>query len=270
MKHSGDSVGLARVLTLSKWSGDMSKHIGIVGCSAEGAALCYRTICQEGSMIMGAHRHPEVTMHTPSLSLYVQALERGDTRAVADLMLDSARRLLASGAQVLICPDNTIHQAFELVRPASPLPWLHIAEVVAQAASLQGWSKLGLLGTQWLLSSQVYPEKLASYGLQCVRPSSEDSAECSRIIMDELVAGEVKPQSKVFLHGLVQQFKQQQCQAVILACTELPLILGESETALPLLDSTRLLARAALHLSLQAPAERSLSSSLQQALNASI
>lgn len=248
----------------------MSKHIGIVGCSAEGAALCYRTICQEGSMIMGAHRHPEVTMHTPSLSLYVQALERGDTRAVADLMLDSARRLLASGAQVLICPDNTIHQAFELVRPASPLPWLHIAEVVAQTASLQGWTKLGLLGTQWLVNSEVYPDKLASYGLQCLKPKPDDGAECSRIIMDELVVGEIKPQSRAFLLEVLNYFKQQHCNAVILGCTELPLILSEADSPLPLLDSTRLLARAALHLSLQAPAERVLSSSLQHALSMSI
>src|SRR5713226_6964453 len=108
----------------------MPKHIGIVACSAEGAALCYRTICAEGARILGPHAHPEISMHTPSMSRYVEFLNRGDQQGIAELMLTSAQKLAMCGADFLICPDNTIHQAFDLVEPRSPLPWLHIAEVV--------------------------------------------------------------------------------------------------------------------------------------------
>ncbi len=118
-------------------------HIGIVACSAEGAALCYRTICAEGAARLGPHAHPEISLHSLSLADYVTCLDNNDLQGVADLMLTSARKLAAAGADFLICPDNTIHQAFHLVAPASPLPWLHIAEVVAAEAVERGYQKLG-------------------------------------------------------------------------------------------------------------------------------
>lgn len=221
-------------------------HIGIVGCSAEGAALCYRTICAEGALRLGAHRHPPVSMHTPSLHDYVACLERGDMDGVAGLMLDSARRLRAAGADFLICPDNTIHQAFDRVERASPLPWLHIARVVAQNAAARGFRKLGLTGTAWLVASDVYPVALASEGLACVRPTDAEREVMGRIIMDELVAGQVLPQSLSTFQSVVAGFRGQGCDAVILGCTEIPLILNDGNAGLPTLDSTRLLALAAL------------------------
>lgn len=138
----------------------MPLHIGIVGCSAEGAALCYRTICAEGTALLGPHAHPEVSMHTPSLADYVACLDHADMVGVGELMLASARKLANAGADFLICPDNTIHQAFSYVEPRSPLPWLHIVEVVASAASKRGYECLGLTGTRWLVDSEVYPQKL--------------------------------------------------------------------------------------------------------------
>jgi len=120
----------------------MSRHIGIVGCSAEGAALCYRTICIEGAQRLGPHAHPEVSMHTHSLAHYVRCIERDDWPGVAALMLDSARKLAAAGADFFVCPDNTIHQAFEHLRAESPRPWLHIAEVVADEAQARGHRRL--------------------------------------------------------------------------------------------------------------------------------
>src|SRR5215469_16051519 len=149
----------------------MSQHIGIVGCSAEGAALCYRTICTEGAQLLGPHAHPEVSMHTPSLAAYVACLSRGDWRGVGELMLASAQKLASIGAELLICPDNTIHGAFHHVTPRSPLPWLHIAEVVAGEAAERGYRRLGVTGTRWLVDSDVYPESLAARGLQAIRPA---------------------------------------------------------------------------------------------------
>ena len=140
-------------------------HIGIVACSAEGAALCYRTICAKGAQLLGPHAHPEITMHSHSLAAYVECIERSDWECVAGLMLDSANKLKNAGANFLICPDNTIHQAMKLVEPQSPLPWLHIAEVVAEDAVDRGYGRLGLLGTRWLVESGVYPQKLAVRGI---------------------------------------------------------------------------------------------------------
>lgn len=223
------------------------QHIGIVACSAEGAALCYRTICTEGPLLLGTRAHPEVSLHTFSLAEYVDCLDRHDLRAVGDLMLRSAHKLAAAGAEFLICPVNTIHQAFSFVESASPLPWLHIAEVVASEAESRGYSQLGLLGTRWLVDSEVYPEKLSVSGINCKRPTPAERDETSRIIMDELVYGTVNASSVEYFQSVIQNFKNQGCEAVVLGCTEIPLIINDQNSALPTLDSTRLLARAALH-----------------------
>lgn len=230
----------------------MSLHIGIVGCSAAGAALCYRTICEEGAALLGPHAHPEISMHTPSLALYVDCLERGDRQGVADLMLASAHKLAGAGADFLICPDNTIHQAFDLVQPDSPLPWLHIAEEVANTALQRGYGRVGITGTGWLMDSEVYPQALRARGLDFMLPSREDRVQLNRIIMDELVCGIFKPASVKAFQDIIVRLKEQGCDAVILGCTELPLIVSDDNSALPVLDSTRLLARAALRRAIQA------------------
>ncbi len=221
-------------------------HIGIVACSAEGAALCYRTLCAEGATLLGPHAHPEVSLHGASLADYVRCLQADDLQGVANLMLASAHKLAAAGAAFLICPDNTIHQALGRVMPASPRPWLHIAEVVAAEAVARGYRRLGLTGTRWLLSSEVYPERLAARGLECIRPSDLECGEMSRLIMDELVYGIVRPETVGYFQGVIQNLKRRECDAVILGCTEIPLIVADANSALPTLDSTRLLARAAL------------------------
>ena len=230
----------------------MTQHIGIVGCSAEGAALCYRTICEEGAHALGPYAHPEVSMHTPSLARYVACLNAGDLAGVAKLMLASAHKLAAVGADFLICPDNTIHQAFELVAPRSPLPWLHIADVVASEAQARGFQRVGLTGTRWLVDSAVYPDMLAARGIACVRPGENERGDIDRIIMQELVPGVVRPDSVQRFQAIIGGLREQGCDAVILGCTEIPLIISDANSPLPTLDSTRLLARAALRKALSA------------------
>src|SRR4029077_14394200 len=137
----------------------MPQHIGIVACSAEGAALCYRTICVEGAALFGPHGHPEVSMHTPSLADYMAHIYRDDWPRVAELMLASADKLKRAGADFLICPDNTIHQELPHTLPRSPLPWLHIAEVVAAEAVARGFRRIGITGTRWLGDSEGFPGK---------------------------------------------------------------------------------------------------------------
>jgi len=229
-------------------------HVGIVACSAEGAALCYRTICVEGAARFGPHSHPEVSMHTFALADYVRCLDRADVQGVGELMLASARKLAAAGADFLICPDNTIHQAFAYVEKRSPLPWLHIAEVVAQSAAARGFRRVGITGTSWLVASDVYPEKLRERGIEPVRPAEDQRLEIGRIIMEELVYAEVRPQSVAYCTSVIEDFRRKGCDAVVLGCTELPLILGDDNSPLPTLDSTRLLARAALRRAAGGPA----------------
>jgi aspartate racemase len=225
----------------------MTLHIGIVACSAEGAALCYRTLCLEGARVLGRHDHPEVSMHTHSLAQYMRCIERGDLRATGELMLSSANKLAAIGADFLICPDNTVHQALPFIQSESPLPWLHIAEVVAARAVERGFRRLGITGTRWLVESAVYPEKLTEQGVDYVRPDAAERDEINRIIMDELVYGVFEPTSIAHFQKVMLRMKEEGCDAVVLGCTEIPLIMNDANSPLPTLDSTRLLAHAALH-----------------------
>lgn len=217
----------------------MAGHIGIVACSAEGASLCYRTICTEGEGLFGPHGHPEVSMHTPPFQDYMACIYRDDWKGVAELMLGSARKLAAIGADFVICPDNTIHQALHHIEARLPVPWLHIADAVASEAAARGFRKIGLTGTQWLVDSAVYPQTY-------VRPTPVERAEINRFIMDELVKGVRSPEAIAYHQKVIESFKDQGCDTVVLGCTEIPLIINDGNSALPTLDSTRLLARAAL------------------------
>jgi aspartate racemase len=192
-----------------------------------------------------------VSLHSSSLAGYVACLDRGDLRGVAELMLASARKLAAAGAEFLICPDNTIHAAMSEVVPRSPLPWLHIAAVVADEAAARGFKRLGIAGTRWLVDSEVYPEQLASRGIDYRRPAAADRDEIQRVIMDELVYGVVEPRAVASLQAVIGRLRDAGCDAVVLGCTELPLAIDDRSSPLPTLDSTRLLARAALRRSVQ-------------------
>ncbi|MGZ4787293.1 MAG: aspartate/glutamate racemase family protein [Terriglobales bacterium] len=222
------------------------KHIGIVACSAEGAALCYRTIALEGAKVIGPHDHPEVSLHNHSLAEYMKFVDRGDWKGVGELMLSSANKLAQAGADFLICPDNTIHQAIPYVRPKSPLPWLHIAEVVAEEVARRGLRKIGITGTKYLTDSEVYPEALAARGLSYVRPMAADREEINRIIFDELVYGVFKSEAVSYFQLVIEKLRNQGCDGVVLGCTEIPLLMNNENSPLPTLDSTRLLARAAV------------------------
>jgi aspartate racemase len=222
------------------------KHVGVVACSAEGAALCYRTICTEGRSLLGEHAHPEITLHTHPLVQYMARIRAGDWRGVADLMLSSTRKVAGAGATFAISPDNTIHQAFELVAAESPIPWLHIARVVVEEASGAGYRRLGILGTRFLMEGPVYVEAARARGLATLMPEPRDRERVNTIILDELVYGVLREPSRAYFHGLIDRLAEHGCDAVVLGCTEIPLIVDPDRASLPTLDSTRLLARAAL------------------------
>lgn len=221
-------------------------HIGIVACSTEGAALCYRTISLEGSQRLGRHDHPEVSLHSFSLAEYMKCVDAGDWAGVAELMLASAEKLAKGGADFLICPDNTIHQAFDLVEHRSPRPWLHIAREVAAEAKRSGHKRLAVLGTKYLMEGPVYPEALRAAGIEYRIPSALERERLNQIIFDELVNGQFLTRSLSYCVEVIRGLKDDGCDAVVLGCTEIPLLVTPEASPLPTLDSTRLLAKAAV------------------------
>ncbi|MGZ4900498.1 MAG: aspartate/glutamate racemase family protein [Candidatus Angelobacter sp.] len=221
-------------------------HIGIVACSAEGAALCYRTIALEGAKLLGPHDHPEVSMHTYPLAQYMSCIYANTWSGVAELMLSSAEKLANAGAEFLICPDNTIHQAFDLVEHRSPRPWLHIAQEVANEARRSHFKRLGVLGTKYLMEGPVYPERLKAAGLEHRTPGPQERERINQIIFDELVNAEFTSRSLAYFQEVIRTLADHGCDAVVLGCTEIPLLVTPDSSSLPTLDSTRLLAKAAV------------------------
>jgi aspartate racemase len=223
-----------------------TEHIGIVACSSEGAALCYRTICVEGVDPKGRHSHPEVTMHTYPLDKYMRCIEVDNWNGVADLMLSSAQKVAKTGADFIICPDNTVHQAFDRVVKKSPLPWLHIARIVATEAARKNYKCVGVLGTRYLMEGPVYPTKLAAANIEHLIPTKDERRCINGIIFDQLVKGQFTARSRAHFTEAIDRLKKRGCDAVILGCTEIPLLIAQEDSPLPTLNSTRLLARAAL------------------------
>src|SRR6202035_165050 len=204
----------------------MPLHIGIVACSTEGAALCYRTISLAGSQLLGRHDHPEVSLHSHSLAKYMSFVYANDWAGVAELMLSSADKLARAGADFLICPDNTIHQAFDLVEHRSPRPWLHIAREVAREAQRCQYKRLAVLGTRYLMEGPVYREALKAAGIEHRVPAAPERERINQIIFDELVNGQFFPRSLAYFVEVIRGLKDEGCDAVVLGCTEIPLLVA--------------------------------------------
>jgi aspartate racemase len=224
------------------------KHIGIVACSAEGASLCYRTIVEEGIKRLGEFKHPEITMHTFPLSEYMDHLtkEPMDWETAGRVMLASIGKLEQIGCDFAICPDNTIHEGFNRVRGESTLPYLHIVEVVARTAVERGMRKLLLLGTRMMMNASFYPEALRAEDVSWEVPAPDEQQEIDRVIWEELLFNQPRASSIAYYQGIIDKYKARGCDGVVLGCTEIPLMINDANLSLPTLDSTRLLANAAL------------------------
>ena len=226
-------------------------HIGIVAGTAEGAALCYRTLCLEAESVIGRrYAHPEVSLHSFSLHRYLDAIDQDDWAGVAALMSQSACKLVQAGAEVIICPNNTLHKAFGMVE--SPVPWIHIARSVVNEVELRRWRRVGILGTQTVMEGSVYSEPLGQSNTDIIVPAQAERARIQHIIRHELVAGIHTGKSALFVQKVIAEMVLNGAEAVILACTELPLLMAGYQATIPLLDSTRLLAQAALRYRVQA------------------
>ena len=227
------------------------KHIGIVACSAEGAALCYQAICREALSAVGKNDHPRITLDSIAMARWLPAFDAGDHAGVARIMLESARLLASAGADFAICPDNSAHLAWDHVQAGTPIPWLHIARVVGEEARRRAFRRVGVLGTRYTMAGPVYRDALGSLGIEAVVPEAADFETVDRVIFAELVDGVFTDESRGAYNRVIARLADRGCDAVALACTEIPLLVRPAEAPLPTLDSTRLLARAALREALQ-------------------
>jgi aspartate racemase len=223
------------------------KHIGIVACSAEGAALCYQAICREALTVVGKNDHPRITLDSIAMAGWLPAFDARDYAGVGRIMLESARLLASAGADFAICPDNSAHLAWDHVQAGTPIPWLHIARVVGEEARRRGFRRVGVLGTRYTMGGPVYRDALGALGIDTLVPEARDAEMIDRVIFSELVDGVFTDASRQEYYRAIARLAERGCDAVALACTEIPLLVRSAESPLPTLDSTRLLAKAALH-----------------------
>jgi aspartate racemase len=226
----------------------MVEHVGIIGCSAPGAALCFETICLLAPERLGRYAHPEISMHVLNFAEHVTFVQDGNWSALGEMLLTSAGKLRDSGADFVICPDNTAHIALERIAARFPLPWLHIADAVGAEAARQQWRRVGLLGTRPLMESDVYDGRLALHDVEAVRPTIPEMDSLNAVIFDELCRGIVSAAGRDLLRRICSRLRDDEgADAAILGCTELPLLVdAAAPPGVPTLDSTRLLARAAV------------------------
>lgn len=226
------------------------KHIGILAHSFEGATLCFHETCAEGVRRLGQHLHPEITMTAQAMHHMMDAWERGDLVTLRSMFMHDARKLAAAGADFFLCPDNTAHIALESEGEPFPVPALHIAEVVAEQALRDGRGKVGILGTEWTMSGPVYSGALGRRGIEWAIPDDADRRLVHKVIFDELCLGEFSDQSRAAYVRIIGRLGEQGCDAVALVCTEISLLISADVSPLPVLDSTRLLARAAVEVAI--------------------
>lgn len=221
------------------------KHLGILAHSVEGAMLCFRTFCQEGFGELGAHDHPDVTMDCIAMARSMTAWEAGDYASIRNILAMSVERLAGAGADFFVCPDNTAHLALELPGKELALPGLHIADVVADSAAAAGYKRVGVLGTKFTMDGPIYRRAFAERGMEAAVPGAGDRELINGSIFEELVNGVFTASRRDEYVRIIGALEARGCDAVALVCTEIPLLVTPEVSPLPILDSTRLLARAA-------------------------
>lgn len=222
------------------------KTIGIVAHSAEGGALCFITACREGQSLLGAHMHPDIVVSAIPMALSLPGWEGDDHELVARHLRRGVETVAAAGADFFICPDNTAHIVLERIAGDLPIPGLHIAEVVAAEMAGKGYRHAALLGTKWTMTGRVYPEALAKRGAGRLMPDDATRARLNEAIFEELCQGIFTPETTRVFVDAIEALRLQGADCAILGCTEIPLIVSDANSPVPVLDSTRLLARYAV------------------------
>ncbi|MDO8554108.1 MAG: amino acid racemase [Candidatus Micrarchaeota archaeon] len=225
------------------------KHIGIVAITAEGATLCYRTIVSEAGKLLGQNKHPEITLNNAPFDEILSAQNKGDWSKVANVILNSIAKLQKAGTEFAVIPANSVHYSFDEIKKKSTIPVLSIIEITAEECKKLGYKKVGLVGTKLTMENSLYQKPLQKYDIELVIPEKKDREKINCIIFNEIVLNKIISTNEIV--EIINKLKQNGCDAVILGCTEIPIVINEQNSPLPFIDTTRLLAIKALEYSLK-------------------
>ena len=224
----------------------MSKHIGIVGVSPEGASLCYRQVSRHASLRLPPEQHPTISVHNMPLAHYVAAIREDDWRGVGQMLRDSAQKLASIGAHFCFSPDNAVQHAVQLADAGSPIPWLKMTDAVAEALIRDGRRTVGVIGTRFVTTGSAYQTDLGMKGIKLVRPSEDDADRLDRIIFSELVYGTIRDESRAIVQAVIDAYRDRECEGIILGCSEAPLVISPSASSLPVYNASDLIAERAI------------------------
>lgn len=228
------------------------KTLGLIGgMSWESSAEYYRLINQGVRERLGPKASARLVLWSFDFAEIAELQAAGNWHALDALMVDAARRLEAAGAEALLICTNSVHKSAPAIAAECTLPLLHIVDPCAAALKADGHAKVGLLGTAFTMEQAFYRARLEQqHGLEVLIPGEEDRAEVHRVIYEELVAGRIEPGSREAYRGVIARLVARGATAVILGCTEIMLLVGPEDSAVPLYDTTRLHAEAAVALAL--------------------
>ena len=225
----------------------MHKRIGILGgVSPESTVAYYQYLTRTYTERYGDYGYPEILIFSVSFQRYADWSKQDRWDLIAEGLSEAGQKLAAAGADFVIISANTMHLVLDEVRARVPVPVLSLLYALVEAIQARGFRTVGLLGTKFTMEKPFYREALAQHGIEVLMPDAEDRAYVNRVIYDELVAGQIRDESREGYLRIIHGLHERGAEAVILGCTEIPLLVSEADAGLPLLDTTAIHAEAAL------------------------
>ena len=227
------------------------KTIGLLGgMSWQSSAEYYRLINEAIQARLGGLNNGRTLMFTVNFQEIEPLMRAGDWDGVAAIVSDAARKLEAGGADFILLCTNTIHKVAPAIEAAISVPFVHMVDVTADAVKRQGFHTVGLLGTSFTMEQEFYRARLESHGLSVLIPPASARADVHRIIFEELCFGQVRDESRRQYQAVIDELRDRGAQGVILGCTEIGLLIQPEDSSLPVFDTTRIHAEAAVALAL--------------------
>ena len=225
----------------------MHKRIGILGgMSPESTVAYYEYITRTYTERHGDYGYPEILIYSVSFQPYVDWPNQDRWDLVAQGLSQAAETLEAAGADLILIATNTMHLVFDQVQAQVDVPMLSLLDATAKAILARGLRKVGLLGTRFTMEQGFYQEALAHQGLDVLVPEAEDRSYVNHVIYEELVAGQIRDESRARFLDIIQELVDRGAEGVILGCTEIPLLVSKADAGIPLFDTTSIHAEAAL------------------------
>jgi aspartate racemase len=230
------------------------KIIGLIGgMSWESTVPYYRQINEVIKERLGGLHSAKVVLYSVDFHEIERLQHSGEWEAAGVLLADSARALESAGADFLVLCTNTMHKVAPAIEAAVRIPLFHIADPTAAEIKQAGFCTVGLLGTRFTMEQEFYKDRLKErHGLQVLVPNSRDRGIIHRIVYEELCLGKIVDESRSEYRRVMADLIRQGAQAIILGCTEISLLVGQRDSAVPLFDTTSIHARMAAEWALAA------------------